>query len=140
MFIVKVSSVVACSLKCVPDKAYVVGMRSLEYQIGRGFRPGSVPVDPSGLLGPKQSFRASFHGNKASAAESLRVCQVLFAPAEFDFGLLTLFDIEVDPDPVEDRPVVRSKGLRATEEPAVAALSVASPKAHLARAAGPQTL
>jgi hypothetical protein len=59
---------------------------------------------------------------------------------EFDFDLLTFFDVEANSDPVEDRSVVRSKGLHATEEPAVVAFSVTNPKTHLARAAGPQTL
>jgi hypothetical protein len=140
MLVIKVTSIARCPFKCVLDKAYIVGMSSLEYEIGRGLRPGRVPVNPSGFLGPKQSFRASFHGHKAGATESLRVCQIFFAPAEFGFGLFAFFDIEVNPDPVEDRAVVRSKGLRATKEPAVAAFSIASSKAHLARAAGPQTL
>src|SRR6267143_4470022 len=103
-------------------------MGSLEDQVRRWFGPGRVSVNPSGFLGPEQSFGASIHCNEAGAAESLRVCQVLFAPAEFAFRLLTFFDVEVDPDPVEDRSVVRSKGLRATEEPAVPTFSVASPK------------
>ena len=140
MLIIEVSSVGRRALECVFDETHVVRMRSLEDQIGRWFGPGRVSVNPSGFLGPEQSFGASFHGNEAGAAESLRVCEVLFAPAELDFGLLTFFDVEVDPDPVEDRSIVRSKGLRATEEPAVATFGVASPKAHFARAAGPQTL
>src|SRR4029077_17700866 len=127
-------------LECVFDEAHIVRMRSLEDQIRRWFGAGRISVYPSGFLGPEQSVGASFHGNEAGAAQSLRVCQVLFAPAEFDFGLLAFFDVEVDPDPVEDCSIVRSKRLRAIEKPAVATFSVASPKAPLARAPGPQTL
>jgi hypothetical protein len=50
---------------------------------------------------------------------------------------LTFVDVEVDPNPVEDGSVNRSKGLRATEEPAVVAVSVTNPNTYLARAAGP---
>src|SRR6185295_3153221 len=140
MLIVEVSSIGGRPLEGAFDEANVVGMRSLEDQFRRWFGHGRVSVNPSGFLGPEQSVGASFHGNEAGAAQSLRVCQVLFAPAELHFGLLTLFDVEVDPDPIEDRSIVRTKGLRATEEPAVATFGVASPEAHLARAAGPQTL
>src|SRR5258706_6229346 len=115
-------------------------MRSLQYQIGRRFRPWRVPINPSGFLGPNQSFRASFHSNEAGVTESFRVRQVLFAPAEFDFGLLPFFDVEVNADPIEDRSVVRSKGLHAAEEPAVIAFGVTEARAHLASIARLQTL
>ena len=59
---------------------------------------------------------------------------------QVELGLLAFFDVEVDPDPVEDRSVVPSKRFRATEEPAVVAFSVTNPKAHLTRAAGAQTV
>src|SRR6516162_5776392 len=65
--------------------------------------------------------------------ESLSLCQI-------ELGLFPLFDVDIDSDPVEDRSVVSSKGLRAAEEPAVVALGVTHPKTHLTGAAGPQTV
>src|ERR1700681_1644010 len=49
--------------------------------------------------------------------EPLSLCQV-------ELGLLAFVDVEVDPDPVEERALVPSERLRATQEPAVIALSV----------------
>src|SRR6266436_1537300 len=46
--------------------------------------------------------------------EPLSLCQV-------ELGLLAFVNVEVDPDPVEDRSVVPTERLRATEEPAVIA-------------------
>ena len=55
-------------------------------------------------------------------------------------GLLVLFDIEVDPDPVLHRSIGRSERLGTAEEPAVIAFSVAKAKTHLTRKAGLQTI
>src|SRR5207249_3148039 len=85
-------------------------------------------------------FRAFFHSDEARATEPLRVGQIRLASPKFHFDSLAFLDIEVDSDPVEDRSVVRSKGLRAAEEPAVAAFSVTSPKTHFAWAASSQAL
>src|SRR5712671_3299839 len=57
---------------------------------------------------------------------------------QVELGLLAFVDVEVDPDPVEDRSVVRTERLRAAEEPAVIALSVANSTTRLSGAAGPQ--
>src|SRR5258708_19384634 len=81
MLIIKGTSVVPGPLKCVLHKAYVVGMRSLEYQIGRGFGPRGVPVNPSGFLGPKQSLCPSSHATDAGARNSLPAPQLLSPPA-----------------------------------------------------------
>ena len=63
-----------------------------------------------------------------------------FAPPKFHFGLLAFFDIEVDPDPGEDRSVVPTERLRATEEPAVIAFGVTNARTHLTRTARLQTV
>src|SRR5712692_2299378 len=63
--------------------------------------------------------------------EPLSLCQV-------ELGLLAFVDVEVDPDPVEDRSVVSTERLRATEEPAVIALSVPNSTTRLSGAARPQ--
>ena len=49
-------------------------------------------------------------------------------------------DVEVDADPVEDRAVVPSERLHATEEPAVVAARVTNAKSHLTRPARPNTV
>src|SRR6266850_2836371 len=140
MLVIKVTSALRGALERVFDEADIVRMRSLQYQLGRRFRSGGIPVNPRGLVGPKYSLRACFHSDEASATEPLRVGQIRLASPKFDFDSLAFLDIEVDSDPVEDRSVLRSKGLRAAEEPAVAAFSVTSPKTHFARAAGSQAL
>src|SRR6267154_1262377 len=63
--------------------------------------------------------------------EPLSLCQV-------ELGLLAFVNVEVDPEPVEDRSVVPTERLRATEEPAVIALSVPNSTTRLSRAARPQ--
>src|SRR5712692_2089654 len=65
--------------------------------------------------------------------EPLSLCQV-------ELGLLAFVDVEIDPDPVEDRSVVPTKRLRAAEEPAVIALSVPNSTTRLIGAARPQIL
>src|SRR6266850_3533400 len=140
MLVINVTSALRGALERVFDEAQIVRMRSLQYQLWRWFRSGGIPVNPRRLVGPKYPFRAFFHSDEARATEPLRVGQIRLASPKFDFDSLAFLDIEVDSDPVEDRSVLRSKGLRAAEEPAVAAFSVTSPKTHFARAAGSQAL
>src|SRR6185436_6586019 len=78
--------------------------------------------------------------DEASATEPLRIGQICLAAPKFALGSLAFFDIEIDADPVADRAVVCSKGLRPAEEPAVAAFGVTSPKTHFASAASFQAL
>src|SRR5258708_15042997 len=52
--------------------------------------------------------------------EPLSLCQV-------ELGLLAFVDVEVDPDPAEDRSVVPTDRLRAAAEPAGLALTVPNP-------------
>src|SRR2546428_9665084 len=115
-------------------------MRALQDQIGRRFRSRRVPVDPRRLVGPKYPLRACLHSDEPSATEPLRVGQIRLAPPKLPFDSLAFLDIEVDSDPVEDRPVVRSKRLRATEEPPVAAVGAPDPKRDFTSAAGSQAL
>src|ERR1700687_1452743 len=63
--------------------------------------------------------------------EPLPLCQV-------ELGLLAFVDVEVDPDPVEDRAVVPTDRLRAAEEPAVIPVSVPNSTTRLSGAARPQ--
>src|SRR5712671_901664 len=63
--------------------------------------------------------------------EPLSLCQV-------ELGLLAFVDVDVDPDPVEDRSVVPAQRLRAAEEPAVIALSVPNSTTRLGGAARAQ--
>src|SRR5258706_818250 len=63
--------------------------------------------------------------------EALSLCQV-------ELGLLAFVDVEVDPDPVEDRSVVPHKRFCATEEPAIIALSVPNSTTRLSSTARPQ--
>src|SRR5262249_29123052 len=72
------------------------------------------------------------HGRQRRRSADKPLCEV-------ELRLLAFFDVESAPDPVEDRSVVPSKGLRATEEPAVVAFSAADPKTHLTGTAGAQT-
>jgi hypothetical protein len=47
---------------------------------------------------------------------------------QVELGLPAFFDVEVDPDPIEERSVVPSESLGATEEPAVMAFGVCEPE------------
>ncbi len=91
------------------------------------------------LLVDELEFAFHCRGNYLSVDGVKNQAKPLLTLAKLFFGALTFFDVEVNPDPVEDRSVVRSKGLRAAEEPAVVAFSVTNPKTHVARAARPQT-
>jgi hypothetical protein len=98
VLIIKVTSAPRRTLKGVFDKNHIVRMSSLQYQIGRRFGPRRVPVNPSRLLGPEYPLRTSFHSDKAGVTESLRVCQLHFAPPKFDFGPLPRGDIHYRAD------------------------------------------
>src|ERR1700730_16662878 len=67
MLIIKVTSAPRRTLKGVFDKAHIVRMSSLQYQIGRRFRPGRVPVNPSRFLGPEYPLRISFPSDTTGA-------------------------------------------------------------------------
>src|SRR6476620_655074 len=73
MLIIKVSSALRGTLKNVCKTAGIVRMRSLQYQIGRWFRSGRVPVNPSRFIRPEYPLRTYFHSDTAGATESLRV-------------------------------------------------------------------
>src|SRR5260370_11477650 len=77
---VKVTSALRRSLKNVFEKVHIIRMDSLQYQIGRRFRPGRVPVDPGRFLGPKKPLSGYVHSNTTGATESLRIRYVRFAP------------------------------------------------------------
>ena len=74
MLVIEVTSALRRALERVFDEAHIVRMRSLQYQLGRWFRSGRIPVNPRRLVGPKYSLRACFHSDEASATEPLRVC------------------------------------------------------------------
>src|ERR1700745_207042 len=61
MFIVKVTSALRRALKDVLEKAYIVRMSSLQYQIRRRFGTRRVAVNPSRFLGPKYPLITYFH-------------------------------------------------------------------------------
>src|ERR1700746_127962 len=56
MLKVKVCSALSRTLENVFEKVDIVRMNSLEYQIGRGLRPGRAPVNPCRFLRPKYPF------------------------------------------------------------------------------------
>ena len=56
------------------EKAHIVRVRSLQYQLGRRLRAGRVSVNPSRFLGPKNPLGASVHSDAPGVAEFLRVC------------------------------------------------------------------
>src|SRR5690348_6259545 len=49
-----------------------------------------------------------------------------------ELRLFTVVDIKIDPDPIQDRAIMRAEWFSAAQEPAVPAGSVASSKRHLA--------
>src|SRR5258706_4780969 len=80
----------------------------------------------------RQLLKARWGERPASRmCEPLSLCQV-------ELGLVAFVDVEVDPDPVEDRSVVPTKRFCATEEPAIIALSVPNSTTRLSSAARPQ--
>src|SRR5258707_1193458 len=62
---VKVMSALRRTPKNVCEKAHIVRMRSLEYQIGRWFRAGRVPVNPSRFIRPEYALRTDVHSDAA---------------------------------------------------------------------------
>ena len=74
MLIIKVTSALRRTLQGIFDKVHIVRMGSLQYQLGRRFRPWRVPVNPSRFLGPKYPLRTSFHSDGAGSTEFLRIC------------------------------------------------------------------
>src|SRR6266436_2349399 len=74
MLQVKVTSALRRTLKNVFEKVDIVRMRSLQYQIGRWFRPGWISVNPSRFLGPEYALGTYFHSDTTGATESLRIC------------------------------------------------------------------
>ena len=53
--------------------------------------------------------------------------------------MLSLFNVQIDPDQVKQSSIARPDGFRATEKLAVPFLRVENPKIHLADAARPYT-
>src|SRR5580658_10705654 len=51
--------------------------------------------------------------------ESLCFCLKMLATPQCFFGSLPIVDVEVDPDPVQQRPIACSERCEATEEPSV---------------------
>src|SRR5580704_14902517 len=88
MLPVKLMSALHCTPKNVCEKAHIVRMRSLQYQIGRWFCPGRVPVNPSRFIRPEYPLRTYFYSDAAGSTQSLRICQMRLAPPKFDFGQL----------------------------------------------------
>src|SRR5713101_6392750 len=113
------------------DEIAVVRMHERHvFREGRCLRRGIEAVDREQLgrplLKPRRGERPA-----SRMCEPLSLCQV-------ELGLLAFVDVEVDPDPVEDRSVVPTERLRATEEPAVIALSVPNSTTRLSGGARPQ--
>src|SRR6266436_5227036 len=93
MLKVKVTSALPCALKNALKKVHILRMDSLQYQIGRGFRCGRVPVNPSRFIRPEYPLRTWFNSDTAGSTHSLRICQMRLAPPKFDFGQLPSSDI-----------------------------------------------
>jgi hypothetical protein len=99
MLKVKVISCLSSPLKDSLEQFHIVRMDPLQNQIGCRLRPGRVPIDPSRFLGPKHPLGTCFHSGTTGVTESLRICQMRFAPAKFRFGALPFVDIEIGPNP-----------------------------------------
>src|SRR5258706_9334386 len=103
-------------------------------------------VESDAEIRERDSVRIQALGLGAQNADKLgREIQNL---AEFTIALakwlydvfVSFFDLEVDPDPVEERTVVAPERLHATEAPAVVAVCVTNAKTHLTKTAGAETL
>jgi hypothetical protein len=93
MLVVKGASALRRALKDVLEKAYIVRMRTLQYQIRRRFRSGRVPVNPRRFIRPEYPLRGYFHSDTAGSTQSLRIRQMRLAPPKFGFGQLPSSDI-----------------------------------------------
>src|SRR5260221_7255617 len=101
-----------------PERRLIVGMNSLDEFFGsRQVIPWIKTQNAVALLRPMPDVGVGTPGPTARVAESLRLSQV-------ELGSLELFDVEVDPDPIQQRSVFRPERLCATEEPAVRSLRV----------------
>src|SRR6266446_10250059 len=98
MLKVKVTSALPCALKNALKKVYILRVDSVQDQVGRGFRSGRVPVNPSRFIRPKYPLRTYFHSDTAGLTQSLRICQMRLAPPKFDFGQLPSGDIHYRAD------------------------------------------
>src|SRR5207249_7691327 len=70
MLEIKVTSAMRGALERVFDEAQIVRMRSLQYQLGRWFRSGGIPVNPRRLVGPKYPDRKSTRLNSSHVSIS----------------------------------------------------------------------
>ncbi len=101
MLPVELMSAPRCTPKNVCERAHIVRMRSLQYQIGRWFCPGSVPVNPSRFIRPEYPLGTYFYSDTAGSTQSLRICQMCLAPPKFEFGQLSSGDIHYRADDLD---------------------------------------
>ena len=102
MLKVKVTSALPCALKNALKKVYILMMDSLQYQIGRRFRSGRVPVNPSRFIRPEYPLRTHYESDTADSTQSLRICQMSLAPPKFDFAQLRGSHIHNRADDLDD--------------------------------------
>src|SRR6266853_451509 len=113
------------------DEISVVRMHERHvFREGRCLRRRIEAVDREQLGRPLLKARRS-------ERPASRMCEPL-SLRQVELGLLAFVHVEVDPDPVEDRSVIPTERLCATEEPAVIALSVPNATTRLSGAARPQ--
>src|SRR5882762_11991304 len=110
-----------------PERRLIVGMNSLDELFGsRQTIPRIKTQNAAAFLRPIPDVGVGTPGPTARVAEPLRLRQV-------ELGSLELFDVEVDPDPIQQRSIARPERFGATEEPAIRSLSVAHSKTLFTR-------
>src|SRR6266436_8720082 len=112
-----------------PERRLIVGMNSLDEFFGsRQTIPWIKTQNAAAFLRPIPDVGVGTPGPTARVAEPLRLRQI-------ELGLLEVFDVEVDSDPIQQRSITRPERFGATEEPAVGSLRIAHAKTLFARRA-----
>src|SRR5258707_7588797 len=95
------------------ERSLIVGMNSLDEFFGsRQTILWIKTQNAAAFLRPIPDVGVGTPGPTARVAEPLRLRQV-------ELGSLELFDVEVDPDPIQQRSIARPERLGAAEGPAV---------------------
>src|SRR5258707_10059057 len=93
---------------------------------GPFFRP-LKPINVEKFVRPVREKTRRVQNPAAQVPKPLSLCEV-------ELRLFAFFNLEVDPDPIQQSSVARPERLRATEEPAVPSFGVTTSKARLAGA------
>ena len=84
------------------ERRQVVGVDDVSNSLHRDLRPGIELEDAVGLLGPVVVVPHQVRDEAARLAQPLGVGEAVVGPPELRLGPLSVFDVGVDPVPLDD--------------------------------------